>query len=89
MVRRLSPRCVVNLHSWAVPSLGVKIDACPGRINRINILSLREGKVYGQCSEICGVNHSFIPVVINFTSISKFQHWLIGPTLELILKSLK
>jgi len=60
------------LHSWAVPSLGLKIDACPGRINRVNILSLRLGKVYGQCSEICGVNHSYMPIVVHFCSLLDF-----------------
>ena len=65
------------LHSWAVPRLGLKIDACPGRINIINIFSLRSGKVYGQCSEICGVNHSFIPVVVNFVELNKFHLWLL------------
>jgi cytochrome c oxidase subunit 2 len=50
------------LHSWAIPSLGVKIDACPGRLNQTSILSKFEGLFYGQCSEICGVNHGFMPI---------------------------
>ena len=50
------------LHSWAVPSLGVKIDACPGRINQFFSLVVRSGDFYGQCSEICGVNHGFMPI---------------------------
>ena len=52
------------LHSWAVPSLGVKMDACPGRINIIKVFIDRPGTFYGQCSEICGVNHSFMPIVV-------------------------
>jgi len=52
------------LHSWSVPSLGVKVDACPGRLNVVNIVLLRESQFYGQCSEICGVHHGFMPIVI-------------------------
>lgn len=52
------------LHSWAVPSLGVKIDACPGRLNQTSIFIKREGVFYGQCSELCGINHAFMPIVI-------------------------
>ena len=52
------------LHRWAVPALGVKVDAVPGRINRTIVDRQLVGKVYGQCSEICGANHSFIPIVL-------------------------
>lgn len=52
------------LHSWAVPSLGVKVDACPGRLNRTSIYLKKPGIFYGQCSEICGVNHGFMPIGI-------------------------
>jgi len=52
------------LHSWAVPSLGVKVDACPGRINMVNIYIKRSCIIYGQCSEICGTYHSFMPIII-------------------------
>lgn len=52
------------LHSWAVPSLGVKLDACPGRLNQTAVFIKREGLYYGQCSEICGVNHGFMPIGI-------------------------
>jgi len=52
------------LHSFAVPSFGIKIDACPGRINTVMFCIKRPGIYYGQCSEICGVNHSFMPIVI-------------------------
>jgi heme/copper-type cytochrome/quinol oxidase subunit 2 len=52
------------LHSWAIPSLGLKLDACPGRLNQVHAYILRQGMFYGQCSEICGTNHGFMPIVI-------------------------
>ena len=52
------------LHCWAVPSLGIKLDACPGRLNQTSLFIKRAGIYYGQCSEICGVNHGFMPVGI-------------------------
>lgn len=52
------------LHSWAVPSLGIKVDACPGRLNQTSVFINRPGVFYGQCSEICGVNHGFMPIVV-------------------------
>jgi len=51
------------LHSWALPSLGLKTDACPGRITRIITWPTRRGIFYGQCSEICGINHAYMPIV--------------------------
>lgn len=53
------------LHSWAVPALGVKLDACPGRLNQTSMYIKRPSTFYGQCSEICGVNHGFMPIVVN------------------------
>ena len=64
------------LHSWAVPSLGIKIDAIPGRLNQVKLLSYKPGLVYGQCSEICGANHSFIPIVLEFIRAEDFLAWL-------------
>mmetsp|Transcript_4928 Transcript_4928/g.11515 ORF Transcript_4928/g.11515 Transcript_4928/m.11515 type:complete len:178 (+) Transcript_4928:69-602(+) len=52
------------IHSWAVPSLGIKTDATPGRINRITAFIQREGVFYGQCSELCGTLHGFMPIVV-------------------------
>lgn len=52
------------LHSWAVPTLGVKLDACPGRLNQTSVYIKRIGHFYGQCSEICGVNHGFMPISV-------------------------
>jgi cytochrome c oxidase subunit 2 len=64
------------LHSWAVPALGVKIDAVPGRLNQVQLFIKREGVYYGQCSEICGVNHGFMPIAIKGVSMSKYLNWL-------------
>nr|UEK24898.1 cytochrome c oxidase subunit II [Kolla paulula] len=64
------------IHSWTVPSLGVKIDASPGRINQGNILISRPGLFFGQCSEICGANHSFMPIVLESINLSAFSKWI-------------
>jgi len=53
------------LHAWTVPSLGIKIDAVPGRLNQINFLVSNPGSFHGQCSEVCGANHRFIPITVN------------------------
>jgi len=60
------------LHSWAVPSLGIKMDAIPGRLNQVWLTINREGVFYGQCSELCGANHSFMPIVIEAISPRQF-----------------
>jgi len=60
------------LHSWAVPSLGIKIDACPGRLNEVQFLLYKEGLFFGQCSEICGFYHGFMPIVVNSTDVESF-----------------
>lgn len=60
------------LHCWAVPSLGVKIDAVPGRINQTRIFIKRPGIFHGQCSELCGVNHGFMPITIEGSDITSF-----------------
>lgn len=60
------------IHSWAVPALGLKVDALPGRLNYVSTLSPYSGVVYGQCSEICGSNHSFMPIVIEFIPMFDF-----------------
>lgn len=60
------------LHSWAVPSLGVKMDAIPGRLNQVWLTINREGVFYGQCSELCGANHSFMPIVVEAISPRAF-----------------
>nr|UEP15814.1 cytochrome c oxidase subunit II [Drepana pallida] len=64
------------IHSWTVPSLGVKVDANPGRLNQTNFFINRPGIFFGQCSEICGANHSFMPIVIESISIKNFINWI-------------
>nr|YP_009336330.1 cytochrome c oxidase subunit II [Rasbora aprotaenia]BAW32975.1 cytochrome oxidase subunit 2 [Rasbora aprotaenia] len=63
------------LHSWAVPSLGVKMDAVPGRLNQAAFIVSRPGVFYGQCSEICGANHSFMPIVVEAVPLENFEKW--------------
>ena len=64
------------IHSFAVPSLGVKIDAVPGRLNQTSILAERTGTFYGQCSEICGVWHGFMPIAIEAVSVQDYLSWV-------------
>nr|YP_010417741.1 cytochrome c oxidase subunit II [Precis antilope]USF17900.1 cytochrome c oxidase subunit II [Precis antilope] len=64
------------IHSWTVPSLGVKVDANPGRLNQTSFFINRPGIFFGQCSEICGANHSFMPIVIESISIKNFINWI-------------
>nr|QRV62896.1 cytochrome c oxidase subunit 2 [Hydroporus sp. NHM-IR526] len=64
------------LHSWTIPSLGVKIDATPGRLNQTNFFMNRPGLFFGQCSEICGANHSFMPIVIESVPTNIFINWI-------------
>lgn len=64
------------LHSWSVPSLGIKMDGCPGRTNQVALFLTRKGIFYGQCSELCGVQHAFMPIVIRGESLSKFLMWI-------------
>nr|YP_009564038.1 cytochrome c oxidase subunit II [Puerulus angulatus]QAX91401.1 cytochrome c oxidase subunit 2 [Puerulus angulatus] len=64
------------IHSWTVPALGVKADAIPGRLNQISFIINRPGLFYGQCSEICGANHSFMPILIEAVSVDSFLAWI-------------
>jgi cytochrome c oxidase subunit 2 len=64
------------LHSWAIPSLGVKMDACPGRLNQVSLYINREGTFFGQCSEICGIQHGFMPIVVESLKINDFIQWV-------------
>nr|UFZ13049.1 cytochrome c oxidase subunit II [Protohermes motuoensis] len=64
------------LHSWTIPALGVKIDATPGRLNQTSFFINRPGLFYGQCSEICGANHSFMPIVLESVSSNSFINWI-------------
>jgi len=73
------------LHSWAVPSFGIKVDACPGRLSQASLFLKREGVYYGQCSEICGVNHGFMPIVVKGVSIETFIEWVSAKLENLVI----
>ena len=64
------------IHDFTVPSLGIKIDACPGRLNQLSAIIQREGVFYGQCSELCGAAHAYMPIVIEAVTLPKFLEWL-------------
>nr|QSX43085.1 cytochrome c oxidase subunit 2 [Brachionus manjavacas]QSX43097.1 cytochrome c oxidase subunit 2 [Brachionus manjavacas] len=64
------------LHSWAIPTLGIKADAVPGRLNYLSTLTPYSGVYYGQCSEICGSNHSFMPIVLEFVPMSNYLDYV-------------
>ena len=76
------PRPIITsadaLHSRAVPSLGIKCDAVPGRLNQTSILPLREGVYYGQCSEIRGTNHAFMPIAVEAVSLKDYVSWVLA-----------
>lgn len=65
------------IHSWTLPSTGVKIDGTPGRLNQSSLIINRNGLTFGQCSEICGTNHRFIPIVVERVPINIFIKWII------------
>nr|YP_010889962.1 cytochrome c oxidase subunit II [Rhizophysa filiformis]WJJ69923.1 cytochrome c oxidase subunit 2 [Rhizophysa filiformis] len=71
------------IHSFTVPSLGVKADAIPGRLNQVSFLAKRPGVYYGQCSEICGSDHSFMPIVVEAVSQEKFVNWVLSQQEEI------
>ena len=64
------------LHAWALPSFGVKRDAVPGRINETWFKADRTGTFYGQCSELCGIKHAFMPITVNVVSQEEYNQWL-------------
>jgi len=64
------------LHCWAIPSFAMKIDACPGRLNQTSLFIKRAGIFYGQCSEICGVNHGFMPIVVEGVELEDYISWI-------------
>ena len=63
------------IHSWALPAAGVKMDAVPGRLNQVGLYFNRGGTFHGQCSELCGVNHGFMPVTVKALSAERFRAW--------------
>lgn len=64
------------IHSWALPAAGVKMDAIPGRLNQVNLYFNRQGLFYGQCSELCGVNHGFMPISVKVLPYERFTTWV-------------
>jgi len=64
------------LHSWAIPSFGIKVDACPGRLSQCSLFIKRSGLFFGQCSEICGINHGFMPIAIKSVPADTFISWI-------------
>nr|YP_009756912.1 cytochrome c oxidase subunit II [Batillaria attramentaria]QIM14722.1 cytochrome c oxidase subunit 2 [Batillaria attramentaria] len=70
------------IHSWTVPSLGVKADAIPGRLNQLSFFIKHPGVFYGQCSEICGANHSFMPIVVEAIPLKDFMNWVVHASSE-------
>ena len=64
------------IHSWAVPSFGLKVDACPGRLSQASLFIKRDGLYFGQCSEICGINHAFMPVAVKSVFKNDFFNWV-------------
>ena len=65
------------IHAWAVPAFGVKTDAVPGRNNATWTRIDREGVYYGQCMELCGINHGFMPIVVEAVSKERFEAWVV------------
>ena len=66
------------IHSWTIPAFGVKMDAVPGRINETWFKATETGTFYGQCSELCGVAHAFMPIEVKVVSQAEYDHWLAG-----------
>nr|UZT67539.1 cytochrome c oxidase subunit 2 [Ibalia sp. ZJUH 20220011] len=66
------------IHSFTLPSMGIKVDGIPGRLNQLNLFIIRPGLFFGQCSEICGANHSFMPIVIEATNLKNFLNWIMN-----------
>nr|QBG38565.1 cytochrome c oxidase subunit II [Acropyga butteli] len=64
------------IHSWTIPTLGIKMDSTPGRLNQYMTIINRPGVFFGQCSEICGMNHSFMPIVIEATNFNNLKNWM-------------
>nr|QIC54433.1 cytochrome c oxidase subunit II [Crangonyx forbesi] len=64
------------IHAWTVPSMGLKADAVPGRLNQLMLSSTRPGLFFGQCSEICGINHSFMPIKLEVIPMNMFVNWV-------------
>ena len=73
------------LHCWTVPSFAVKMDACPGRLNQASLFIQRQGVFYGQCSEICGINHGFMPIAVEALPLEDYVTWVVTKLEEELL----
>ena len=73
------------IHAWALPAFGVKMDAVPGRLNETWFRATRTGVFYGQCSELCGTRHAYMPIEVHVLSQDAFQKWLLGAKKEFAL----
>nr|YP_006665898.2 cytochrome c oxidase subunit II [Mengenilla moldrzyki] len=76
MIIRILTNSTDVIHSWTIPNFSVKLDAIPGRLNSTNLFINRSGMFFGQCSEICGINHSFMPITLESINIDYFIKWL-------------
>lgn len=74
-VVRIQTTAADVIHSWAIPSFGVKIDAVPGRLNEAWFKATKEGRYYGQCSELCGRDHAFMPIVVHVVNEQEYEAW--------------
>ena len=74
------------LHSRAAPSLGVKCDAVPGRLNQVSLYMQRTGVFFGQCSELCGANHGFMPIVVESVALPDYTCWLDSKLSEILVR---
>ena len=70
------------IHNWAVPAFGIKMDTVPGRLNETWVRITKPGTYYGQCSELCGINHGYMPVVVDAVSKADFQKWVVAAKKE-------
>ena len=64
------------LHAWAIPAFGIKMDAVPGRLNETWFRADEIGTYYGQCSELCGIRHAFMPIAVEVVSQADFERWM-------------
>ena len=77
------------LHAWALPAFGVKRDAVPGRINETWFKAEKEGTYYGQCSELCGIKHAFMPITVKVVSEEEYQDWLLEARVKFAKNEIK
>ena len=77
------------LHAWALPSFGVKRDAVPGRINETWFKADRTGTFYGQCSELWGIKHAFMPITVNVVTEEEYKKWLEKAKVEFAKEDIK